>query len=261
MSTSANIPFNFDVSAWPPLPKMPGLMVVGTGTDVGKTLVAGAIARNFRRQGRRVAVFKPVASGCRGEWGGTLISEDAEFLAACADSEQSLADIAPLCYAMPLAPNVAAEREGRPVDLEEIFSAWGRLAEYGDVVVAEGVGGLLCPISDEFWVIHFAKMVDLPLVVVARPDLGTINHTLLTLHAARGAGLRVAAVVVNRYPAAYQPSDPATETNPAQIAQRGGVDEVVVVPNDPDNSVEGATLGPGTEAIIAAVAWDRLAGL
>jgi len=261
MNTSANTPFDFDVSGWPALAKMPGLLVVGTDTGVGKTLIAGAIARYLRRQGMRVAVFKPAASGCRRQWGGRLVSEDAEFLAACADSSQSLTDIVPVRYAGRLAPNVAAEQDRRPVDLEAIFTAWGRLAEHGDVVVAEGVGGILCPISDTFWVIHFAKMAGLGLVLVARPGLGTINHTLLTLHAARGAGLHVGVVVVNRYPAAHQPLDIAAQTNPAQIARRGSVGEVVVVPEDPDNSVEKATLAAGTEAVIGAVAWERLAGL
>jgi dethiobiotin synthetase len=191
-------PFDFDVSGYAPLPRLAGLFVTGTDTGVGKTLVTGAIARALRAGGRTVEVFKPVASGCRRTREG-LVSEDAEFLAACSDSRRTLAQITPVRYAAPLAPNVAAAREGRPVDLEAIFEEYRRLAGAAEVVLVEGVGGLLCPLSDDFWVIHLARMMQLPLVVVARAGLGTINHTLLTVHAARSAGLRVAGVVVNRY--------------------------------------------------------------
>ncbi len=238
------------------MPRLTGLMIVGTDTEVGKTLVAGVIARHLRRLGRKVAVFKPAATGCR-RGRGQLISPDAEFLAACADSSQKLCEIAPVRYSAALAPNVAAEIEGRPVDLETIFDAYRGLADHGEVVVVEGIGGLLCPITNDFWLIHFARMIDLPVVVVARAGLGTINHTLLTLHAARAAGLRIAGVVVNRYPAGG--GDAATATNPAQIAQRGKIDLLAMVPDEEANSVEEATIGPDTAFAIGQVDWERIA--
>ncbi|MEN6506106.1 MAG: dethiobiotin synthase, partial [Planctomycetaceae bacterium] len=111
------------------------------------------------------------------------------------------------------------------------------------------------------WVIHFARLIGLPLVVVARPGLGTINHTLLTLHAARSAGLHVAAVVINRYPGDAAPFDPSVAANPAQIGLRGKVDRVVLVTDEPDNDVEEATLAPAAETIIAQVPWAQIAGL
>jgi dethiobiotin synthetase len=232
-------PFSFDVSRWGELPRLRGLFVTGTDTGVGKTLIAGAIARSLRRAGQAVEVFKPAATGCRSARG-QLVSQDAEFLASCADSMRMLSEIAPVRYRTAVAPNVAAELEHRPVDLSLIFDAYKRIdagRENGDretgtdsvsdvqktvsvpvsrkngdrhhsqktengaspLVVVEGIGGLLCPIADDFWVIHLARMMALPLVIVARAGLGTINHTLLTLHAARSAGLRVAGVVLNRY--------------------------------------------------------------
>ena len=238
------------------MPRLTGLMVVGTDTEVGKTLVAGVIARHLRRLGRKVAVFKPAATGCR-RGRGELISADAEFLAACSDSSQNLSEITPVRYSTAVAPNVAAEIEGRPVDLETIFDAYHRLGDHGEVVVVEGIGGLLCPITDEFWLIHFARMIDLPVVIVARAGLGTINHTLLTLHAARAAGLRIAGVVVNRCP--VEDADPAAATNPAQIAQRGKVDLLAIVPDEEANSVEDATIGPDTAFVIGQVDWERIA--
>ena len=214
-------PPDFDVSGYAPLPRLTGLFITGTDTEVGKTLVAGAIARALRQAGRTVEVFKPAATGCRRTREG-LISADAEFLAACADSRRTLAQINPVRYASPLAPNVAATREHRPVELEAIFDEYRRLAGAADVVLVEGIGGLLCPISDDFWVIHLAKLMRLPLVVVARAGLGTINHALLTLQVARAAGLRIAGVVVNRYrlePPA-QPCEPAVPM-PGQSSAHG----------------------------------------
>ena len=269
MSTSRK-KFDFDVSGYPKLPKLKGLLVVGTDTDVGKTLVAGAIARSLHKSGRRVEVFKPVATGCRRTSAG-LVSEDAEFLAFCAESRRSLVDITPVRYSPAVAPNLAAERAGQPIDLDAIFQAYEQLSGAADVVVAEGIGGLMCPISDEFWVIHFAKMIDLPVVIVARAGLGTINHTLLTIHAGRSAGLRVAGVVINRYQVDLPLKGPPAEvrgdavlamhTNPAQIAQLGGVPVLTIVPDESANSISKARIGPDTQFAIDAVDWGSICGL
>ena len=268
MNTSANRPFDFDVSAWPALPRLGGLLVTGTDTAVGKTLIAGMIARSLRAGGTSVDVFKPAATGCRSVRG-ELVSADAEFLAACADSPRSLSEIAPVRYSRALAPNEAARRDRRPVDLDAIFQAYRQLEGQAEVVIVEGVGGLLCPISDDFWVIHFAKLLALPLVIVARAGLGTINHTLLTIHAARSAGLNVAGVVINRFPAdlivdassnlaAGADDELAMLTNPAQIAARGGVDVLAVIPDDPANCVEETHLSPDTLFAASQVDWLAL---
>lgn len=272
MNTSRRQPFDFDISRWPELPRLPGLLVTGTDTEVGKTLITGAIARVLRKDGATVEVFKPVASGCRRDREG-LISADAEFLAACAESRRPLHEINPVRYGPALAPNVAAERTHRPVDLDAIFDAYRRLQGQADVMLVEGVGGLLCPIRDDFWMIHLAKMMDLPVVIVARAGLGTINHTLLTIHAARSAGLRVAGVIINRYridPAAQEALDRRAEpythgdedmaiyTNPAQIAERGQVELLAIVPEDGESSVEAATLGFDVEFAVSRVDWRRI---
>lgn len=271
---SKTLPFDFDVSRYPRLNQARGLFVVGTDTAVGKTLVAGAIARSLRNQGRKVAVFKPVATGCNRRREG-LVSEDAMFLAACADSSQSLIDVTPLRYHAAISPNVAAERERRPVDLPAMFEAYNRAVTAGDTLIVEGVGGLLCPLSDDFWVIHLARLARLPVVIVARAGLGTINHTLLTLHTARSAGLAVAGVVINGYeiePTLHQAmaaeapgslpahgdAELAMFTNPAQIAARGKVRVLAVVPREAGNSVEKITVGPDTQYAIDQVEWDEL---
>jgi len=254
---------------------IPGLFITGTDTGVGKTIVAGAIARCLRHAGKSVEVFKPVATGCRRTFEG-LVSEDAQFLAACADSRRSLAEIAPLRFGPALAPNVAAARTGRTVDLEAIFDGYRRLKDAAEVVVVEGVGGLLCPLSDKFWLIHLAKMLALPVVIVCRAHLGTINHTLLTIHAARSAGLHVAGVVMNRYRADGQPrqategaapdepspwdDDLAIFTNPEQIANLGRTEVLAVVPEEAANNVAKATLGEDTIYCISQGPWERIIG-
>jgi dethiobiotin synthetase len=264
VNVASGRPFDFDVSRLPELPRAKGIFVTGTDTAVGKTLIAGAIARNLRRAGWDVEVFKPVATGCRRSRG-QLVSEDAEFLAVCADSRLALAEITPVCFSAAAAPNVAAEHEGLGVDIEAIFSLYRYVVQRSEAVVVEGVGGLLCPISDDFWVIHLAAILKLPLVIVATAALGTINHTLLTILAARAAGLDVAGVVLNRYllepnsrrMATGLSSDEelAMYTNPSQIAARGNVQVLAVVPEEQENSISQAVIGPGTQFAIDQVDW------
>jgi dethiobiotin synthetase len=271
---SPNPPFDFNVSRWPSLPRLSGVFVTGTDTEVGKTLIAGAIARTLSKQGMKVEVFKPAATGCPRQRE-QLVSADADFLAACSDSRRTLSEITPVRYAAAVSPNVAAQRERRPVDLDAIFRSYASLAGQCDAVVVEGVGGLLCPISDDFWVIHLALMTRLPVLIVARPGLGTINHTLLTLHAARSAGLSVAGVIINRYqvdpaaqrqleskaePYTHGDAELATWTNPEQIARRGNVEVLAIVPDDPESSVEKAVLGNDVLFAIGQVNWKKMLG-
>jgi dethiobiotin synthetase len=174
-----------------------GVFVTGTGTGVGKTHVACAIARALAAEGRRVAVFKPVVTGLdeAGE-------PDHELLRRAAGSEQSDDEIAPYRYGPPMAPHLAAELAGERVDPARLLEAARAAAGAGGPLVAEGVGGLLVPLSlsPPHLVCDLAAALGLPLVVAARPGLGTINHTLLTLKAARAAGLEVVAVVLTPWP-------------------------------------------------------------
>jgi dethiobiotin synthetase len=235
-----------------PVP-VPGLLVTGTDTGVGKTLVAAAVADWFRRRQFRVAVLKPVATGCVRRREG-LVSEDAEFLAHHADARFPLHVVCPACYAEPLAPAVAAERAGEPLDWEAVARSVREMAAASDVMVVEGVGGLMVPMDAKTTFLDVATWLKLPAVVVARPGLGTINHTLLTVGALRRAGVRVAGVVVNRYPP--ESADVATETNPRAIERWGKVPVLCVVP---DEKVDGITLPPGVVSAVEAVDWEGLA--
>ena len=210
-----------------PIP-IPGLLVTGTDTGIGKTVVAGAIANWFRRQGNRVAVLKPAGSGCVRRREG-LVSEDAEFLAHCADASHPLDVICPVRYAEPLAPAIAAERAKQPLDWTAVDRSAAVMSEGSDVMIVEGVGGLMVPMDPKHTFLDVAKWLKLPTVVVARPNLGTINHTLLTVNALRDAGVKVAGVVINRYPA--QSADAAAETNPRAIEKWGKVPVLCIVPD------------------------------
>ena len=173
---------------------MRGLFVTGTGTEVGKTVVAAVIARTLCGGGEKVAVFKPALSGLDepGE-------PDHEVLRRAAESEQTDDEIAPYRFGPAVSPHLAAEIEGVTIDPATIVAA-ARKAGTGGALVCEGVGGLLVPMTWRYLVRDFARDLGLPLIVVASPSLGTINHTLLTLESARSVGLHPVAVVLNPWP-------------------------------------------------------------
>jgi len=232
---------------------IPGLIITGTDTGVGKTLVAAGIGNWLRRLGFRVAVSKPVATGCPSRREG-LVSEDAEILAHFADARFPLDVICPQCYAEPLAPAVAAQRAGKPLDWEAIDRSIAQMTGQSDVIVVEGVGGLMVPMDEHSTFREVARHLGLPAVVVARPGLGTINHTLLTLEALREARIPIAGVVINRYPA--ENAGIAEETNPRAIERWGKVPVLCLVP---DEKVSGLDLPPGIVSAIDTVDWFQLA--
>lgn len=172
-----------------------GVFVTGTGTEVGKSVVAAAIARTLANEGKRVAVFKPAVTGLdeAGE-------ADHALLRRAAGSDQSDEEIAPYRYGPPMSPHLAAELAGEEIDPERLRNAARAAASGADAVVCEGVGGLLVPLSPTYLVRDLAVDLGLPLVIAASPGLGTINHTLLTIEAAGAAGLRVRGVVLTPWP-------------------------------------------------------------
>ncbi len=173
-----------------------GIFVTGTGTEVGKTVVAAAIARTLAGDGRRVAVFKPCVTGLDEEG----VEPDHQLLRRAAGSAQSDEEIAPYRFGPPASPHLAAALAGDEIEPERLRVAAAAAAEGVDAIVCEGVGGLLVPLAPGYLVRDLAADLGYPLVVVASPGLGTINHTLLTLEAARAAGLEVASVVLTPWP-------------------------------------------------------------
>jgi dethiobiotin synthetase len=199
-----------------------GVFVTGTGTEVGKTVVAAVVARTLAGEGKRVHVFKPAVTGL--DEGGET---DHALLRRASESSQSDEEIAPYRYGPPASPHLAARLAGEEIDPERLRAAARAAADGADAIVCEGVGGLLVPLSPSYLVRDLASDLGHPLVVVASPGLGTINHTLLTLEVARGAGLKVTAVVLTPWP--EQPSE-IERSNRETIGELGDV-EVLTLPH------------------------------
>jgi dethiobiotin synthetase len=173
-----------------------GVFVTGTGTEVGKTVVAAVAAHTLSAAGRRVAVFKPAVTGLQEEG-----EPDHEVLRRAAATDQTDDEIAPYRYAVPASPHLAAAMAGEEIDPVWLLGAARAAALGADALVCEGVGGLLVPLAAGYLVRDLAAELELPLLIAASPALGTINHTLLTIAAARSAGLDVARVVLTPWPA------------------------------------------------------------
>ncbi len=169
-----------------------GVFVTGTGTGVGKTVVATALARALRARGIDVGVMKPAETGVTAAG-----PEDARALREAAGTDDALELICPQTFALPAAPSVAAAHEGRRVDLAAIDAAFETLAARHPFLVVEGAGGLLVPLRHDTTMADLAARLSLPLLVVARGALGTIHDTLATLEAARTRGLALAGVVIS----------------------------------------------------------------
>ncbi len=223
-----------------------GLFFTGTDTGVGKTVVTARVARLLRGRGRRVAVCKPVASGARAV-AGRLISDDTLLLARAAGLDGGWDQVTPWAFAEPVAPAVAARLRGLALRLDEIAAAVARQGRELPVLV-EGVGGLLCPLTERETVADLAALLGLRVVVVARRSLGTLNHTLLTVEVALGRGLDLAGVVVSETTPC---SGLAEETNVEELRRRLPVPLLAVARHQ---------AGPAAadQAELAAVDWWTL---
>jgi dethiobiotin synthetase len=186
------------------IPARRGCFVTGTDTGVGKTWVACALVRALRGRGVDTGVMKPVETGV-----GPGGPSDARALREAAGTDAPIETVCPQRFAMPAAPTVAAAAEGREVDLDAVRAAFARLAARHDALVVEGAGGLLVPAAKGATMADLAREFGLPLVVVARAALGTINHTRLTLEAAEARSLPVAGVVVSHADGVLSPADAA----------------------------------------------------
>jgi dethiobiotin synthetase len=165
--------------------------ITGTDTDVGKTFVTALLTRSLRRAGFDTVAMKPVSCG---------EPEDSRALRAAAENELSLSEVTPVSYAPPLAPIEAARLEGRTFDPSEILTTFHRLHRSHRSLLVEGVGGWLVPLSPGYSSADLAKAMNLPVLLVVRNRLGSINHTLLTLESIRHHGLTCGGIVLNNHP-------------------------------------------------------------
>ncbi|MBU3758916.1 MAG: dethiobiotin synthase [Candidatus Omnitrophica bacterium] len=234
--------------------KKPGIFVTGTDTGVGKTVVSAGIAMALRARGIRVGVMKPVATGCVGIQD-RLVSHDAAYLMEAAENEfPALTN--PVRYRQPLSPNVAASIEKREVNIDQIRKAYRELQSYYDFIIVEGVGGLLVPLTQDYYVANMIREFNLPLVVVSRCGLGTINHTLLTLDAAIVRGFDVKGIIFNRMPTTN--ISIAEMTNPKVIHELTGVPVLGCLPEMESLSVEVCEFGHLQTIFQERIQIDRL---
>lgn len=179
---------------------MSALFVTGTGTDVGKTFIAAGLIRTLRRSGREVEALKPVASGYIA---GTPSGDPERLLAALgrAATADAVAAISPWRFRAPLSPDMAASREGAPIDVDRVIAFCGdRIARRRDVLLIEGVGGVMVPLHGRQTVLDWMEALSLPVVLVAGSYLGALSHTLTAITALTGRRLELAALVVNESP-------------------------------------------------------------
>ncbi|GBE40614.1 MAG TPA: dethiobiotin synthase [Nitrospirae bacterium] len=204
-----------------------GIFITGTDTSIGKTFVAEGLIRAIKTKGLSVCPMKPVESGCSLKKG-ELFPNDAVRLLKASGIDETLDAINPYRLRNPLAPAVAAELENINISKKKILSAYRRLSKKYDMTVVEGAGGIMVPVYKKYLFLDLAKDLGLPLLIVARPGLGTINHTLLTIEAARNRGLDVAGVVINY--ANKTRMNLSVKTSPKVIEKLGKVPVLGTVP-------------------------------
>jgi dethiobiotin synthetase len=190
-----------------------GVFVTGTDTEVGKSVLAASICAALAARGQRVAAFKPVVTGLDEQPG--AFGRDHELLASAANSGQTPDDVAPYRFGPPVSPHLAAELAGVTIEPAELLAT----ARAHELVVCEGVGGLLVPITPGYLVRDLAVDLGLPVVIAARPGLGTISHSLLTVEAARATGLHVAGVVMTPWTERPSPMERSNRTTVEQLGR------------------------------------------
>ncbi|OUM86447.1 MAG: dethiobiotin synthase [Bacillus thermozeamaize] len=196
---------------------MKGLFVTATDTEVGKTVVTGGLAAALKARGYRVGIVKPVQSGHPADHP----NGDAMRLKWLAELSHAPEEIVPYAFHAPVAPWIAARREGKMIDQNRILAHVRRIASSVDILLVEGAGGLMVPLGKDWSIADLARAIGFPLLIVARPHLGTVNHTVMTVQTARSYGLHPVGVVLNGY--RIEETDPSIADNPAMIELFGKI--------------------------------------
>jgi dethiobiotin synthetase len=193
-----------------------GVFVTGTDTGAGKTFAACALIHALGDRGVGVMPMKPVAAGAMVHDGAWANEDSIALLRAAGRAAARLPDVTPVLLREPMAPHIAAAREGRRIALAPILESYRRLAADGDFVVVEGVGGFAVPLDDGLDTIDLARAISLPVVMVVGLRLGCLNHAILTARAVEQSGLRLAGWIAN----AIDPAMAAADENVAALVER-----------------------------------------
>lgn len=198
------------------------IFITGTDTEVGKTVVTATVASCIKSSGKKVAAMKPIQTG-------TDVQEilDIEFIYRVLGEDYIIDDVCPYRFANPLSPKLASEISGDEINIKNILSSFRVLYEKYEHVIVEGAGGIMAPIKSDYFISDLISDLDIPVIIVARPDLGTINHTLLTVEYAKNKGLKLLGVIINKYP--YKPGY-AELTNPNEISVISGIPILGIIP-------------------------------
>ncbi len=224
-----------------------GIFITGTGTEIGKTVIAGGFAASLKQSGTNVGVMKPISSGD---------TADARFLKHAAQIDDELSLINPIYLRHPLAPSVAARIEEKDIDLSHIETAFAALQRRYDFVIVEGVGGIAVPIRDDFLVAHLINKLQLPILIVAQVGLGTLNHTLLTVGCARQFNIQIAGIVLNGL--RPEVAGLAEATNPLEIERLTDVPVIGVVPYEKRLGTPAPDVTFLAEFMNQHIAWRKL---
>ncbi|MCD6186504.1 MAG: dethiobiotin synthase [Deltaproteobacteria bacterium] len=217
-----------------------GFFITGTDTEVGKTVVTAGLAGAIKARGFNVGVMKPAASGAVMH-DGRLISNDVAFLLKSINSQEDHQIAAPLTIEPPLAPLAASMLENIPIEPEKIFKAFDIMRQKYDVVLVEGIGGILVPLTEVYSIADLIKDMGIPLIIVARPGIGTINHTLLTINEAEKRGIEVKGFIINGMD--INQAGDAEKTNPEIIKKISGKTLLGILPFDPKVNMEKFAIG------------------
>jgi dethiobiotin synthetase len=202
---------------------MNGIFVTGTDTDVGKTIISSGLAAVLKEKKMDIGVFKPLLSGISRDHP----ESDTSLLKQLSRTSLSHEEITPFQFKEPLAPYVAGKLEGREVGIEDVLHHWEVLRGKHEYFIVEGAGGISVPLGENFLVSDLIKALQLPIVIVARPNLGTVNHIFLTVQYAKSLGLKIAGIVINGI---SDDPDLAEKTNPKLIEELCGVPILGITP-------------------------------
>lgn len=203
-----------------------GLFITGTDTGVGKTLVVAALASFLKSEGVNVGIMKPIESGCPRQ-GEKLVPQDALFLSEVTGCEDDLELINPCRLEAPLAPSLAAEREGVEINIGKLVECFQIMKEKHDFILVEGAGGLLVPLRERYLISDLIQLFQIPLLIVAASRLGAINHTLLTVRCAQSLKIEVVGVILNNL---EEEGDLASQSNSFLLQQLLDVPLLCVIP-------------------------------
>ena len=199
--------------------KTKGLFITGTGTEIGKTVIAGCLAATLKDAGINVGVMKPICSGD---------NLDAQYLKHAAQVNEPLTLINPIYLKYPLAPSVSARIQDKEIDINDIDKAIDTFSKKYDFLIVEGVGGIAVPITDDYLVAHLIHHLQMPILIVADAGLGTINHTMLTVSFAQAFNLKIVGVILNQLHS--DETGLAERTNPHEIEKLTQVPVIGVLP-------------------------------